>query len=64
MEKIVVLGLNSKPKAVAVEGGEALEFIYTAGVPAVGKKEGTASVLVVKDPGVAVSKDWEITIDI
>lgn len=64
VEKIVVLGLNSKPKTVAVEGGEALEFIYTAGVPAVGKKEGTASVLVVKDPGVAVSKDWEITIDI
>lgn len=64
VEKIVVLGLSSKPKSVAVDGSQALEFIYTAGVPAVGKKEGTASVLVVKDPGVAITKDWEVSIEI
>ena len=64
VEKIVVLGLNSKPKTVAVEGAQGLEFTYTAGVPAAGKKEGTPSVLVIKDPSVAISKDWEITVEI
>lgn len=64
VEKIVVLGLNSKPKSVAVEGGQGLEFTYTTGIPATGKKEGAASVLVVKDPGVIISKDWGIIIEI
>lgn len=64
VEKLVVLGLNSKPKTVKVEGGKELEFEYTAGVPAAGKKEGTASILVVKDPGVSISKDWAIAVEI
>ncbi|KAF7979019.1 hypothetical protein HWV62_43993 [Athelia sp. TMB] len=62
VEKIVVLGLGAKPKSVKVEGGAELEFVYTAGVPSSGKKEGTASVLVIKDPGVAISKDWAIVL--
>lgn len=64
VEKVVVVGLSSKPKSVKVETGQELEFVYTAGVPASGKKEGTASVLVIKDPGVAVAKDWAIVVEI
>lgn len=62
VEKIVVLGVSSKPKSVKTEGGAELQFTYTAGVPASGNKEGTASVLVIKDPGVAISKDWAIVL--
>lgn len=64
VEKIAVIGLSSKPKSVKVEGGQALEFVYDAGVAAGGKKEGVASVLIIKDPGVAISKDWAIVVDI
>jgi alpha 1,3-glucosidase len=64
VERIAILGLSSKPKSVKVEGGQELEFAYDAGVAAGGKKEGDASVLIIKDPGVAVSNDWAIVIDI
>jgi alpha 1,3-glucosidase len=63
VEKVAVMGLSSKPKSVKVEGGQDLEFVYDAGVAAGGKKEGEASILTIKDPGVAVSKDWAIIID-
>lgn len=63
IEKLVVLGFSAKPKSVKVEGEQELEFVYTAGVPASGKKEGTASVLIIKNPGIAISKDWAIVVD-
>ncbi|TFY58706.1 hypothetical protein EVG20_g8052 [Dentipellis fragilis] len=62
VEKIVVLGLAGRPSKVAVEGGRVLEWTYTPGVAATGKKEGAASVLTIKDPRVAVAADWEIVI--
>ncbi|KAA1470514.1 alpha-glucosidase [Dentipellis sp. KUC8613] len=62
VEKIVVLGLAAKPSKVTVEGGRALEWTYTPGVAATGKKEGAASVLTIKDPKLAVAADWEIEI--
>jgi len=58
------MGLSGKPKSVNVEGGQELEFVYDAGVAAGGKKEGGASILIIKDPGVAVSKDWVILVEI
>lgn len=64
VEKVVVMGLSSKPKSVKVEDGEELEFAYDAGVAADSKKEGEASILTIKDPGVAISKDWAFVIDI
>ena len=64
VERLVIIGLTNKPKAVKVDGGKELEYVYDAGVAAAGKKEGEASVLVVKDPGVAVSKDWVILIEL
>ena len=63
VERLVIIGLTNKPKAAKVEGGEELEYIYDAGVAAAGK-EGEASVLVVKDPGVAISKDRAISIEL
>jgi alpha 1,3-glucosidase len=64
VEKIVVLGLGSKPGSVKAEGGMALRWVYEEGVAAgSGKKEGGASVLTIKDPGVLISRDWAIVID-
>ncbi|RDB25094.1 Neutral alpha-glucosidase AB [Hypsizygus marmoreus] len=63
VEKVVVLGLNAKPTGVRVEGGGDLVWEYTPGVAAGEKKEGTASVLSIKDPKVLVTKDWAIVIE-
>ncbi|PIL32749.1 hypothetical protein GSI_04864 [Ganoderma sinense ZZ0214-1] len=62
VEKIVVLGLPTKPSSVAVEGGKELQWTYTDGVAASDKKEGTASVLVIRDPKLAVASDWDILV--
>lgn len=62
VEKIVVLGLATKPSSVKLESGEELEFEFVEGVAADGKKEGTASVLTIKNPRVTVTKDWEIVV--
>lgn len=61
VEKIVVLGLEKKPSSVKVTGGE-VEFEFVAGEAASSKKEGTSSVLTIKDPKVSVVTDWEITV--
>ncbi|KZT61179.1 glycoside hydrolase family 31 protein [Calocera cornea HHB12733] len=68
VERIVVLGLSAAPSTVHAVSGSAkvaLEFKWTKGSHAEGKKnqEGVASVLVVKDPGVGITKDWEIVIE-
>ena len=62
VEKVIVMGLTNRPTGVKVEDGHELEFSYEAGVAADGKKEGTASILIIKDPGVAVMNDWAIVI--
>ncbi|KAG5650951.1 hypothetical protein H0H81_010429 [Sphagnurus paluster] len=63
VEKVVVVGLNSKPKTVKVEGGADLNWEFTLGVAAADKKEGTASILTIKDPRVSVVKDWAIIVE-
>jgi len=63
VEKMVVVGLSSKPTSVKVEGSEVeLKWEWMPGVGADGKKEGTASVLTIKDPKVLITKDWTIVI--
>ncbi|KAI0060605.1 alpha-glucosidase [Artomyces pyxidatus] len=64
VEKIVVVGLSGKPSSVVVEGGASLQWEFTAGISGEGKKEGAASVLTIKDPGVGVANDWSIVINI
>jgi len=63
VEKIIVVGLDAKPTAVKVEGGDALVWDFTPGVAAADKKEGMASMLAIKDPKVLVTKDWAIVIE-
>lgn len=63
VEKVVVLGLSAKPKSVKVDGVGALEFTWTEGSAAKGKKEGAASKLVIKDPKVRIVEDWIIDIE-
>jgi alpha 1,3-glucosidase len=70
VERVVVLGLPSKPKHVSVEGGRELEWDYVQGAGAApgGKRGseggGVASVLTIKDPDVGVVADWAIRITI
>jgi alpha 1,3-glucosidase len=62
VERVVVVGLSSKPKSVKVEGGKDVEWHFAPGVSGSEKKDGVASVLTMKDPNVAISRDWDIVI--
>jgi mannosyl-oligosaccharide alpha-1,3-glucosidase len=61
VERIVVLGLKNKPLKVTL-GKTDLEFTFEDGVAAVGKKEGMASKLIIKDPGAFITNDWMIVL--
>ncbi|GBE80864.1 Glucosidase 2 subunit alpha [Sparassis crispa] len=63
VERVVVFGLAAKPMSVKVQGGAELSFEFTPGVAAAGR-EGGASVLVIKDPSVSVTRDWEIVVQV
>lgn len=63
VEKLVVLGLGSKPVSVRMDSGAELQWEYSAGVPASGKKEGSASILTIRDPDVAVVADWALVVE-
>jgi alpha 1,3-glucosidase len=65
VEKVVLLGLEKKPRSVSVKGGKSVEFEWVeGGIATAGrKKEGRASELVLKDPGVLIARDWEIVIE-
>lgn len=63
VERVVVLGLGANPKSVQA-GGKELHWEYNPGLSSDTKKQGAASVLVIKDPGVGVSSDWEIVIQV
>lgn len=67
VERVVVLGLDKAPKSVRVKGTEEeLVWEWTSGTSAAGSKvafggkAGRASELVIKDPRVKVTLDWEI----
>lgn len=64
VERVIVAGLERKPKSVKVEGesGE-LVWEWIDGVAAGEKKEGPSSLLIVKDPKVLVVKDWSIVVE-
>ncbi|EKM81226.1 hypothetical protein AGABI1DRAFT_72105 [Agaricus bisporus var. burnettii JB137-S8] len=64
VERIVVAGLNKKPKSVKVDGDDGeLIWEWIDGVSAGDKKEGESSVLIVRDPKVLIVKDWSIVIE-
>ena len=63
VERIVVLGLKDKPSKVTL-GKTDLEFTFKNGVAAVGKKEGVASELTIKNPGVFVTSDWTVILEL
>ena len=62
VERIVIMGLKSEPKSVRVGGKLDLEYTYEKGVSSDSKKGGMGSRLVIKNPGVGVVEDWEITL--
>ncbi|PCH35732.1 glycoside hydrolase family 31 protein [Wolfiporia cocos MD-104 SS10] len=62
VERVVVLGLAARPTSVRA-GGDELQWEYSSGTAADDKTQGTASVLVIKDPGVGVAADWEIVVE-
>ncbi len=61
VEKIIVLGLINEPKSVEITG-ESAQWTWEKGAAASGKKEGAASRLVIKNPGVGVVSGWEVVI--
>ena len=62
VEKIVVVGLSAKPSSVKIQGGQELVWEYVSGVASGEKKEGAASLLVIRDPKVLIVKNWSIEI--
>lgn len=62
VERIIVLGLDSKPSSVKTNDGTALEWSWEAGASSSTKKDKgvEASRLVIKKPGVKVIEDWSI----
>lgn len=61
INSVVFLGLSNKPASIKSNGVE-LEFEWEGGKDAKGKKEGKASELRVKNPGVGVVDEWEIVL--
>lgn len=62
IERIVITGLKSEPRSIKVEDKLELEYSYEKGVSSDSKKGGMASRLVIKNPGVGVVENWEITL--
>ena len=62
VERIVVLGLKSAPKSVRVGGKIDGDFTFEKGLSSDSKKGGSGSRLVIKNPGVSVVEDWEISL--
>lgn len=62
VEKIIVLGLATKPSKVSVEGDFDLVWEYEEGVASSDRKQATASVLTIKDPRVSIAHDWTIVV--
>jgi len=63
VERIVVLGLKNKPSKVTL-GNTDLEYTFEDGVAAVGKKEGMASKLTIKNPGAIITSDWTVVLEL
>jgi alpha 1,3-glucosidase len=63
VERIFVFGLSSPPKSVKTDGGEELRWDYSSGLGHADSKDGAAGVLIIKDPKVAVIKDWSISVN-
>ena len=63
VERIVVLGLKNRPSKVTL-GNTDLEFTFEDGVAAVGRKEGVASKLTVKNPGGIIASDWTVVLEL
>jgi alpha 1,3-glucosidase len=63
VERLVLLGMEKKPKNVRLEDGKELEWTFKDGVPAKGKKEGAASELIIKYPGVKIPRDWTVLVE-
>ncbi|EJD46904.1 alpha-glucosidase [Auricularia subglabra TFB-10046 SS5] len=63
VEKVVVLGLKSKPKSVKTSSRATLEFQWTDGVAASASQEGSASKLIIKDPKARIVEDWSIAFE-
>jgi mannosyl-oligosaccharide alpha-1,3-glucosidase len=63
IERVIISGMPSPPFEVRVREGVGLvEWGFTTGVAYSDGKEGNAAVLVLKDPKIRITQDWEIVI--
>ncbi|KAJ1562489.1 hypothetical protein HK405_011507 [Cladochytrium tenue] len=58
VERLIITGLRAEPRSVVVRGGRKLEFRSAQA------SSGTGVVVTVKDPGVRVGEDWQISVQI
>ena len=63
VERIIVLGLKNKPSKVTLSNTD-LEYTFEDGVSAVGKKEGVASKLTIKNPSAIITSDWTVLLEL
>ncbi|KAI6046390.1 glycoside hydrolase family 31 protein, partial [Pisolithus marmoratus] len=54
VERVIVLGVGSRPTAVRVNGGAMVEWEWQEGIG--------GGVLVIRDPAVGIASDWQITV--
>jgi len=64
VERIIVLGLESRPKSVKLENGKELQWTFNEGTSAKGKKSGAASLLTIKTRDVYIVEDWSIAVEL
>lgn len=62
VERVIVLGVGSRPTAVRVNGGAMVEWEWQEGIGSSATTEGKGGVLVIRDPAVGVASDWQITV--
>lgn len=62
VERMIVLGVGSRPALVSVNGGSTVEWEWQEGIGSGATTEGKAGVLVIRDPAVGITSDWQITV--
>ncbi|KAG6333168.1 hypothetical protein ID866_5923 [Astraeus odoratus] len=62
VERVIVFGVDTRPKTVNVGDGRTVEWEWEEGVGFGATAEGKAGVLVIRDPAVGIASDWEIVV--
>lgn len=62
VERVIVVGVGSRPTVVSVNGGSTVEWEWQGGIGYGATTESKAGVLVIRDPAVGIASDWQIAV--